>query len=132
MKLAAMPAMPAASRSGRDALQLLVGGEHRAAHQPLQIGILGDQAVEDRQRLRHRIGFTLLVGEGEQSGGVASRHAGNDGVVLRQGFDLSKKDFCERDPPRSAWPNLTGIKLENRSAKALREAPTPKGACCLT
>ena len=44
--LAASPPMPAWSSTAVSALQLLLGGEHRAAHQAVEIGALGDQRIE--------------------------------------------------------------------------------------
>ena len=41
-----MPLMPALSRMAESACELLVGAEHRAAHQAVEIGTVGDQRVE--------------------------------------------------------------------------------------
>ena len=41
-----MPSDAGLVEDGGERLELLVGAEHRAAHQPGEIGIVGDQRVE--------------------------------------------------------------------------------------
>ena len=65
---------------GAERGQLLVGAEHRAAHQAGKIGVAGNQRVERVEILLDRIGRLLFERELEQGVGVAARHAGNDGV----------------------------------------------------
>ena len=60
-------------------LQLLVGGKHRAAHQPRQIGAFGDQRIEPFEIGLDGVDRVRLAREIEQRGRVAARHAGNDG-----------------------------------------------------
>ena len=65
-------------------LDLVGGGEHRAAHQPLQVGAFGDQGVEARQRGGDDLGLALVVGEREQRGRVTSGYAGDNRVLFGQ------------------------------------------------
>ena len=63
---------------GGERLGLLLGGEHRAAHQARQIRAFGDQRVEALEiglARRRRLRFEREL---EQRGRVTPRHAGND------------------------------------------------------
>ena len=78
---------PADSRSGEDGverLDLVLGGEHRAADKALEVGAFGDQAVELLERLGDGVGLTVVLGEREQSGRVAPGYAGNECFLLCQ------------------------------------------------
>ncbi len=66
---------------GAERGELLVSAEHRAAHQPGEIGVAGDQRVERVEVVLDRIGRLLLERELEQGVGVAARHSRNDGVL---------------------------------------------------
>ena len=66
---------------GRQRPGLLLGGEDRAAHQPLQIGTLGDQRVETVEIGFDRVDGMLFERQLEQCGGIASCHAGYDRFV---------------------------------------------------
>ena len=63
---------------GGERLALLLGAEHRAAHQAVQIGALGDQRVELFQIGPHRVDRLALERELEQRRRVAPSHAGYD------------------------------------------------------
>ena len=77
---AASPPIAGALEHRRQRLQLLVGGKHRAAHQPQQIGAFRDQRIEAIEIRLDGVDRVRLAGEIEQRGRVAARHAGYDGV----------------------------------------------------
>ncbi len=60
-------------------LSCSLGGKDRAAHQPHQIGAVGDQRIEAFEIGLDRVDRIRLAGEIEQRGRVAARHAGDDG-----------------------------------------------------
>ena len=60
---------------------LLLGGENGAAHQPLQVGALGNQRVETIEIGTHGVERMLLERQLEQRGRIAARHAGYDGFL---------------------------------------------------
>ena len=65
-------------------LQLIVGGEDRAADQPHEVGAFGDQRIEARRDRPDRVDRIRLAGQIEQRGRIAARHAGDDGFFSRQ------------------------------------------------
>ena len=83
--MAAIPAMPSLGEDGVERLDLVVGGEHRAADEPLEVGASGDQGVELVERLGDGGGLAPILREREQRGGVASGYAGNEIAVFGQG-----------------------------------------------
>ncbi len=66
-------------------LDLVMGGEDRAADEALEVRASGDQGVELLQRLGHGVGLAVVLGEGEQGGRVAPGYARNDIGVFGQG-----------------------------------------------
>ena len=126
-KLAASPAMPALSRMAPKRLELLVGAEHRAAHQPAQIGAFADQRVELVEIGLDRIDGLVLERQLEQGAGVTAGHAGNKGVFACHG----DARFCSNSSrPRTVADgrrNLLEFKEEFRSARTRgMPAETPR------
>ena len=62
----------------RERARLLVGGKHRAAQQPRQVGDLRHQRVEPVEIDLDRVDGILLERKLEQRGRIAARHAGYD------------------------------------------------------
>ena len=106
-KLAAIAADAGARENGVERLDLVGGGEDRAADQPLEVRALGDQRVESRQSVGDGVGLTLVLGEREQGGGVAPGDAGNDRVFLCQARHLKGVES-----PHAPLPNR-GANLRN-------------------
>ena len=73
--------MPALSSTAASGPGLLVGGEHGAAHQPPQVGTVGDQRVEPVEIGVHAVERMLLERQLEQRPRIAARHAGYDGFL---------------------------------------------------
>ena len=67
--------MPAFSSTADSAVVCSLGGEHRAAHQPLQVGALGDHRFETVEIGFHGVEGVLFERQFEQGGGIASSHA---------------------------------------------------------
>ena len=96
--------MPALSRMRRERAQLLVGVEHRAAHQAVKVGTRRNQCVE-----RIEVGLDGFAGlfferELEQGRGVAACHSGDDRVFACHGharFDVDTSQAGRR-PGRGA------------------------------
>ena len=64
-------------QDGGERLGLFVGGEDRAADQPLEIGAFVDQRVETIEIGFDGVEFLLFEGQLEQRGGIAASHAGD-------------------------------------------------------
>ena len=75
-KFAASPPMPALSSTAASALRLLLGAEHRAAHQPVQVRAVGDHGVECFEIGLHRVDGLGVERELEQRARITARHAG--------------------------------------------------------
>ncbi len=65
-------------------MQLLVGGKHRTAHQPREIGAFGDERVETLQIRLHGVDGVGLTRQFEQRGRVTAGHAGHKGFFACQ------------------------------------------------
>ena len=83
-------------------LDLLLGGEHRAAHQPLQIGAFGDQRVETVEVGLDRVERMLpSSASSNKRGRIAARHAGYDGFFACH-VDLLSGNSAGSAPSRTA------------------------------
>ncbi len=81
MKLAETPSIPACLSIGIERLDLLVGGEDRAAHQPVQVVAAGNQFVEPVEIGPDLVERLVLEREVEKRGGITPRHARQQSVV---------------------------------------------------
>ena len=104
-KLAARPLMPALSRIAASARKLLVGAEHRAAHQPVEIGIVGDQRVEPLEIGLDGVDRLAVERQLEQGIGVPPSHAGNDGVFACHLTLVFVTSFTGRAPSQNGGAN---------------------------
>ncbi len=95
-------ALPVEDRVQR--LELVAGGEDRAADESLEFGAFGDQRVELREGLGDGVGLTVVLGEREQRGRVAAGDSGNQCVVLCQAGQPQKASKACRDAVEHRQP----------------------------
>ena len=102
------PADPGALEHRGERLQLLVGGKHRAAHQPVEIGAFRDQRIEALEIRLDCVDRLLLAGEVEQRGRVAAGHAGYVGCFGGQ-IVCSRRAFSRSRNRRGQSAQASGI-----------------------
>ena len=65
-------------KDGVERLELVGGGEHGTADEPLEVGASGDERVELAELLGDGLCLAAFVRKVEERGGVAAGHAGNE------------------------------------------------------
>ena len=98
------PANAGLREHGGERLGLLVGAEHRTAHQPREIGARGDERVESFQIGLHRIDGLAFERKLEQRARVAACHAGYDRFFACHVSSLVFKAFASA----GSAPSRTG------------------------
>ena len=76
-KFAASPLMPALARMAPSALRCSSAPEHRAAHQAIEVGAVGDQRVELFEIGFDRVERLVFERELEQRRRITACHTGN-------------------------------------------------------
>ena len=99
------PADAGLVEDGGERAQLLVGAEHRAAHQPIEIGIVGDQRVEAVEIGLDGIDRLVVERQLEQSIGVTPCHAGNDRIFACHWTLVFVTSFTGRTPSQKGGAN---------------------------
>ena len=117
-KFAASPAMPALSSTAASALRLLVGAEHRAAHQPMQVRAVRNHGVEFFEIGLHRVDGFAVERQLEQRPRITASHAGYGRIFACHVRVLLKSNpQARRRPPRpgtNPWISREFFDLEGR------------------
>ena len=85
--------------------QLLIGAEYRAAHQAIEVGIVGDQAVEAVEIGLDGVDRLVVERQLEQGIGIPPCHAGNDRVFASHLTLVFVTSFTGRAPSRNGGAN---------------------------